>query len=84
VAALVHDRHLSAATMDVPTYVQDVMTSFWVRDYQGPSNAGRRPDPLIIRNGRGEKLLQVLHLELSRVVVSSSARMTECERSATR
>jgi hypothetical protein len=26
------------------------MTSFWVRDYQGPSNAGRRPDPHIVRN----------------------------------
>ncbi len=36
--------------MDVQTYVEHV-TSFWVRDYQGPSTAGRRPDPHIVRNG---------------------------------
>ena len=50
VAALVHDCHLSSTTVDVQTYVEHVMTSFGVRDYQGPSNAGRRPDPHIVRN----------------------------------
>jgi hypothetical protein len=49
VAALVHDRHLSSTAVDVQTYVEHVMTPFSVRDYQGPSNAGRRPDPHIIR-----------------------------------
>ncbi len=49
---LVHDRHLSATTADVQAYVQHVMTSFCVRDYKGPSTAGRRPDPHIVRNVR--------------------------------